>query len=229
MRGEASAEARTAAAAAFQHACSGISAASVAGAAQPDVAASDHQRSPQGAEDTGVPPAHALVRAAAWPLPVSAGDLARDSLTATLALDAAVLETCFAQALAAQLAAAGLKDHPRAEPQRPPSAAQLAILPAPALAQALTAGAGPLGEGLQASRTGLDAQDEGESECWLRLAWAAATCLAERATAADAAARVQWVAAFAAQQQVPARRSCCSGVGLVHLTCFNLLDCGLLQ
>ena len=202
VRGEPAAEARAAAAAAFQRACACTSAASAAGAAQPEDAGSALQPWPGGAADSGVPPARALVRPAAWPLHVLARDLARDSPAATLALEASVLETCFAQALAAQVAAAGPEDNPRVNHQGLPSAAQLAVLPAPVLARELGAGAEPSGEGPQGLGPGMDAGSDGEQERWLRLAWAAASCLAERATPADAAARVQWVAAFAAAQQV---------------------------
>ena len=218
VRGEPAAEARAAAAAAFQRACACTSAASVAGAVQPAAAGSALQPWPGGAPDSEVPTAHALVRPAAWPLPVLAGDLARDSPAATLALEASVLETCFAQALAAQLAAAGPKDNSRVNRQGLPSAAQLAVLPAPVLAQELGAGADPSGEGPKELGLGLDGRNDGEQERWLRLAWAAASCLAERATPADAAARVQWVAAFAAAQQVRPRRAvdAVSGWGMVH-------------
>lgn len=201
VRGEPSAGARKAAAAAFQRACSGTSAASVAGAAQPAAAGGALQPWPEGVADSGVPPARALVRPAAWPLPVLAGDLARDSPAATLALEASVLETCFAQALAAQLAAAG-PGGPRLYRQGLPSAAQLAVLPASVLAQELGAGADPSGEGPQGLGLGLDAGDDRAPERWLRLAWAATSCLAERAVPADAAARMQWVAVLASAQQV---------------------------
>jgi len=209
VRGEAVPEARAAAAAAFERACAGADAASPPAGAGPASAA---PASPHPTLALARPPAPlALLRPATWPAPVLAADLARDALGAALALDAAPLEACFGQALAAQLAAdaAGGLCNGRVQSGAAP-AHLLACLPAPALSVAVgrAPGSGWADDGgatdalgAAAGACGGAAEEGAAAERWLRLGWAAVACLAERATHADAAARARWAAALAVQLQ----------------------------
>lgn len=223
LLGDSLPEARAAAAAAFQRACAGVSAASTPDSRFPGALAIAAQLRAQGPDDSPDPVACALLRPAAWPAAVLAGDLARDSPLASLALEAAVLEFCFGQALAAQLAAVRhqggaqlQKSNSRPYPDMSMLPAQLlAVLPAQDLAQQLmgrrefgeTLGGDTnveLGIGLEFNEqtpAASGASAKGEVERWLRLGWAALACLTERATPADLPRRLQWVVAFAAQLQ----------------------------
>lgn len=224
LLGDSLPETRAAAAAAFQRACAGVSAASTPDSSFPGALAIAAQLRAQGPDVSPNPVACALLRPAAWPAAVLAGDLARDSPLASLALEAAVLEFCFGQALAAQLAAVRRqggaqlqKSNSRPYPDMGMLPAQLlAVLPAQDLAQQLmdrrefceTLGGdtNELGIGLEfdeqtPAASGAGASGLGEVERWLRLGWAALACLAERATPADSPRRLQWVVAFAAQLQ----------------------------
>ena len=225
LLGDSLPEARAAAAAAFQRACAGVSAASAPDSSFPGALAMAAQLRAQGLDASPDRVARALLRPAAWPAAVLAGDLARDSPLASLALEAAVLEFCFGQALAAQLAAVRRqggaqlqKSNSRPYPDMGMLPSQLlAVLPAQDLAQQLmgrrefweTLGGemdvelkigSEFDEQTQAA-SGAGAAGFSEIERWLRLGWAALVCLAERATPADSPRRLQWVVAFAAQLQ----------------------------
>jgi len=209
VRGEAAPEARAAAAAAFERACAGAHAASTPAGAGP---ASAVPAPPRPTLALAPPPAPlALLRPAAWPARILVANLARDTAGATLVLDAAPLEACFGQALAAQLAAdaAGGFCNGRARSGAAP-AHLLACLPAPALAVAVgrvpsSGWADDRGAtdalGAATGACGGAAEEGAAVERWLRLGWAAAACLAERATRMDAAARARWAAALAVKLQ----------------------------
>ena len=224
LLGDSLPEARAAAAAAFQRACAGVSAASTPDSNCPGALAIAAQLQAPGPDVSPDPVACALLRPAAWPAAVLAGDLARDSPLASLALEAAVLEFCFGQALAAQLAAVRRqggaqlqKSDSRPYPDMGMLPAQLlAVLPAQDLAQQLMGRresweslgrhTNELGIGLgfdeqTPAASGAGAAGLGEVERWLRLGWAALACLAERATPADSPRRLQWAVAYAAQLQ----------------------------
>lgn len=225
LLGDSLPEARAAAAAAFQRACAGVSAASTPDPGSAGALVIAAQLRAQGPDPSPDPVACALLRPAAWPAAVLAGDLARDSPLASLALEAAVLEFCFGQALGAQRAAVRRqggarlqksKSRPYPDTGMLPSQL-LAVLPAQDLAQQLMGRrecwGTPGGDANVELKIGSDCDEQtraasgagaaglGEVEHWLRLGWAALACLAERGTPADSPRRLQWVVAFAAQLQ----------------------------
>ncbi|KAL0028971.1 hypothetical protein WJX77_009058 [Trebouxia sp. C0004] len=145
------------------------------------------------------PPAHqlSLVKPCAWPFPVSASHFADSADTATLARDAALMESYAAQLAAFHLLQA---DHSvvcsAVQQQTLPSVH--ALLPADMLR-------GALAQGCVASRQQLGmhrhAEADARSLSQLRLMWQAAACFAELASETDRDLRFQWSESLASQMK----------------------------
>lgn len=155
------------------------------------------------------PPAQqlSLVKPCAWPFPVSASHFADSAVMATLARDAALMES-----YAAQLAAFHLL---QADPSMVYSALQQealplmhALLPANMLHGAMAVQSVVLRQG---SGMPHRAEVDARSPPQLRLMWQAAACFAELASETDGELRSQWCQSLALQMKVGILDTiCCS-------------------
>jgi len=163
------------------------------------------------------PPAQqlSLVKPCAWPFPISVSHFADSAVMATLARDAALMES-----YAAQLAAFHLL---QADHSTVCSALQQQTLP---LAHALLPANmlhGALAKQSVSSRQELGmphhAEVDARSLPQLRLMWHAAACFAELASESDRDMRSQWSQSLASQMKVTVLDSiCCSSQPLANMS-----------
>lgn len=174
---------------------------------QVDPSADPPQEDPDCTPTDQTPPAQqlSLVKPCAWPFPVSASHFADSAIMATLARDAALMESYAAQLAAFHLLQA---DHSVMYSTLQQQTLPLvhALLPANMLHGALV-------ERSMVSRQESGMPHYAEADVWfpsqLRLMWQAAACLAELASESDRDLRSQWSQSLASQMKVATLETIC--------------------
>ncbi len=218
VRSENSPELKQAAQQALQHHCISLLSPNSVNASdimQVDPSPEPPQEDPDATPTNQTPPAQqlSLVKPCAWPFPVSASHFADSAVMATLARDAALMES-----YAAQLAASHLL---QADHSVVCSALQQQMLP---LAHALLPANmlhGAVVEQSVVSRQELGMHHHAEAgvRSQLPLMWQAAVCFAELASESDRDLRSQWSQSLASQMKVAILDTiCCSSQPLANIS-----------